>query len=914
MPDIKLTKIQQCLDKVKELSDPTSSERHKALSEWRRKGEYPFQLIGLQFEILEYYFNSTKATCSVAKDPHFLNLMYKLVNALSTPPCLAKDARFFYSQTLEIGTKQVCMYDLLKKVTEDSSGDIRSDMESFALLLSKNDPSRIARCEGLKPIYQATFVGPGFSLSYFRERILPFLSRKASPAILDRLNALASQIQHHSVPSTDDINELKAIFALRWSEVAGGKQDYTKNQQGVNADWIMVAQLLSGAGIFPVDYYNILMPTLQHTRNIWTKDRLTDYPLSHYILSTDKTRLILLDTCAHHYHVQKIEPRHFYNCSVNPPVKFDRIERSRIRFAAPRFRHFENVFNNENNNKEELPLKRSTVLFIAEFLKAILENGVTTYQQEAMCTIFDEELDSLPGDCRARVLTSEPLEEDIAKVLSSQEVLIIRSDHSCAIGFCNNLGDYQQEEINDPAIWEFLRPYEEGDFITNRGYKDKLNEILTSFECRTRIDEERLRFLYHRIKFGAFDVNPKYILGQIAFGLDPDIDVEVGCISVYCKIFIQLVANYSSEPSDFDFSDEIEKMISDHSMRKNATKMVFSDALCFQGEAVDRNLILLRSLLMYPFPSSPSEETYIMPFLNYENTTTDPIVQRIFEQLTNEFENTLANRTNRAYKPVDIMNEVVLPFILQGGVDELPLETQNWFRLIRTKDFFSNQCNFYDSKHLFLALSPLGSYTHIFLDEVLHIMQQPGDRSIHMLHINMKFSSFLSTLDDEQQSDVLNSLANTRSQVTYSAFFKAVYHFIISRMPAASPPLPSESTWLSNLFSRKPAYSLLTEKLKRTEETQVWDNFGSVEEVLALIQDVVDNTQDVALPVIQYLASKNPATPVSSSCGGTRYSSRTNSSSGGSVHSMTSRSAIPSPLFTHQVAPGGPFPFMILGK
>ncbi len=900
MADIKLTKIKEYLDKVKDLSDPASSERLKALSEWKRKGEYPFQQVGIQFEILEYYFNVANEKCSVADDPLFLNLLYKLVNALGTLPCQSTDARFFYSQTLSVGTKQVCMYDLLKRILEVKLCSIRTEMELFALFLLKNNPSYIVQSEGLKGLYTVTCVGPGFSLPQFSETTLPLLFRKASPAILGKLNAFALWIKNKSTLSTEDADELKNIFALRWSEVAGERRDYTRNQQGVNADWIMVAQLLSGAGIFPVDYYNILMPTLQHTHDLWTKDRLTHYPLSHYVLSSDKKKLILLDTCAHHYRSQKIEPRRFYNCSVHPQVEFDSIERSRIVFAAPRFRHFENVFNNENHNKEELPLKRSTVLRIAELVKASLENGRTTDDLGAIYAIFDEALDSLPGDSRARVLTSAPLEEDIIKVLSSREILIIRSGDSYEIGFCNDLGDYQQENINDLAIREFLRPYEEGDFVTCRRYKDELNKILTSFGCRTRIDEERLRFLYHRIKFGTFDLNPKYILGQIALGLDPEMSVDAGCVREYCNNFMQLVIDYSREPSDFDFPLAIEKIISSRSMRENATKMIFSDALCSHGEIIDRNLILMWSLLTYSFPNS-SEGGYVMSFMDYENTTIDPVVPIIFEQLVKELENVFANRS---YKPVDVVDEFVLPLILRKKVDTLSPETQNWLKLIRTKNFFSNQCNFYDPKHLFLALSSLDTYTHVFLDEILQIMQKPGVALLHMLHINIKFSSFLSILSKSQQGHVLKSLAETRREVTYGAFFRSVYHFIVSRMPSVN-----SEKWLSNVFGRKQE-STLTENFKCTGEKKDWDNFSSLDEVLMLIQDVLNNTPDVPLPVKHYFASKASTTPASSFCGGTRHSSRTNSSS----RSSTPRSAAPSPQFTYEAMPVGSLPPVMLGK
>ena len=637
----------------------------------------------------------------------------------------------------------------------------------------------------------------------------------------------------------------------------------------------MTARLLSGAGFFPINYYNVLMPTLDHTHDIVTSDPLVKYPLSHYVLSADKVRLILLDQCVQHYKLQKIEPRSFYNCSVYPPVKFMPVEVKRIRFAADRFHRYINVFNNEKKHNSDLPLKQSTVELVSDLVKATLRRGVTNDERDRLYSDFGNRLSLLPNECGVRLISTSPLEADIISVLSLKEILIIHSNGSYMIGFCNPLGEYQQENINDKNVLEFLRHYSVDDYIQCTDHKDKLNIILTSFGSRTRIDEELNRFYDHRIQFGAFDLNPKYILGEIQLGKDE----LAGCINEWGDYFTQLVLYYRPDKFELTFSTEIEHQIKKHCMREKSNRMWCSDSLCSQGAMIDRNQILLASLLTYAFPLE-SPITHTLFFDDCENVTTDAVVLYIFEQLVAEIQSSKAPLST-----VDIMTSVILPLILHGKVAELPAATQNWFKIIRSNEFFSNNCSFYDPKHLFLALEPLGSYTKLFLEEVLQILKQSDDYSTEAVRINIKFSSFLQKLGEQQRGQVLKQLANTRREVTLGRFNASVFNFITSSMPKSPSLSPAPpTTWLSDLFGPKKISLSLTERLSQKAKLQDWDELSSVNEVVSLVTTEVEKNPGHSLQVSLYLAKMN------SSSGGKPYTSRSNSSSS-SVNGLTPRRA-----------------------
>lgn len=872
MSDIKLLEIKECIALIKGLPEPGTDSRASIFSAWQRKGEYPFDLIPIQFEILKQYIENGVAS-TVANDPALLTLVHKLAKALSV--CYADDARYFYSQRLAIGTHQYYMYDVFLKLVQVNAENIKSEMGLFALFLSSYNPSCIVSCEALKPVYAVKFVGPGFDLSNFRENVISLLFNKASIEINNRLRAFVTHIKDKSSLSVEDVDDLKAIFALRWDEVAEGPIDYTKNQKDVNGDWIMVAQLLSGAGFFPKNYYNVLMPTLRHTHDIVTSDPLIKYPLSHYVLSADKLRLILLDQCVQHYKLQKIEPRSFYNCSVYPPVKFKPVEVKRISFAAERFHRYINVFNNEKKNHIDLPLKQSTVALVSDLVKATLRRGVTNDERDRLYSDFGNTLSSLPDECSVRLISTSPLEADIISVLSLNEILIIHSNSSFKIGFCNALGEYQQESINDRSVLEFLEHYNVGDFIKCTDHKDKLNVILTSFGSRTRIDEELNRFYDHRIQFGAFDLNPKYILGEIQLGKDQ----LAGCVNEWGDYFTQLVLYYRPEKSDLTFSTEIEHQIKKHCMREKSNRMWFRDSLCSQGAMIDRNRILLASILTYSFPLE-SPITHTLFFDDCENVTTDVVVLLIFQQLVTEIENSKAKVSS-----ADIMTSVILPIILNNKVAELPVETQNWFKIIRSNEFFSNNCSFYDPKHLFLALEPLGSYTKLFLEEVLQILKQSDDYSTEAVRINVKFSSFLQKIGDQQRDQVLKQLANTRREVSHGRFNAAVFNFITSSMPKSPSLAPAPATtWLSDLFGPKKMSLTLTDRLSQKAKYQDWDELSSVNEIVSLVTTEVEKNPGNSLQVSLYIAKMN------SSSGGKPYTSRSNSSSS-SVNDLTPRRA-----------------------
>lgn len=96
--------------------------------------------------------------------------------------------------------------------------------------------------------------------------------------------------------------------------------------------------------------------------------------------------------------------------------------------------------------------------------------------------------------CCARVLLSEPTDADKNKVMSLNEVLIIRTKDVYELAFCNQYGTYERKAIADDSVKQVLSSYRNaGQYILNDDDEEKLNEVLKSFKSKSHLDRLPLK-------------------------------------------------------------------------------------------------------------------------------------------------------------------------------------------------------------------------------------------------------------------------------------------------------------------------------------------------------------------------------------------------------------------------------------
>ncbi len=108
---------------------------------------------------------------------------------------------------------------------------------------------------------------------------------------------------------------------------------------------------------------------------------------------------------------------------------------------------------------------------------------MTIQEVETWLQSFDETV---------RILFSEPTADDQDKVISSNEILIVYTDETYKLGFCNKNGKYETKEIVDQDMLTCLQQYKQAGEIDAADHLNKINQILilldTSSHKRTISD------------------------------------------------------------------------------------------------------------------------------------------------------------------------------------------------------------------------------------------------------------------------------------------------------------------------------------------------------------------------------------------------------------------------------------------
>jgi hypothetical protein len=385
------------------------SLRQNIMRGWKGRGSIPRAILPLLIELLHCYFEEGQRNGFSTRFADYTGFPVLLTNLTNQLKILnLHDVYHFYGCVLDnpISPENpgILLCELLMKWVYGNFSKIKPKMESLVSFISSYDPSFIVQSQSLNEIYRRHGIGVGFSLDWLKN-CLSELLKGASPAISIKLNELSNKIKRNSVSIVEAVLELKQIYVLRWSEVKGTILDYTRKQDCGNLWWIRTAQIICGAKLLKNEnYYDFLIPTLVHMKDIFTLYPLVNYPLNHCVLSDDEKYLIILDNSEKHYNQTKL----FYNCSVNPPVPFTPKEEARLAFAHQHFHQYISLIRND-----QLPLKKSSVLIFKDLVESTLdERGldplmVTDEDQVLMAgrgfMLFHEALKKLPKDELARI-------------------------------------------------------------------------------------------------------------------------------------------------------------------------------------------------------------------------------------------------------------------------------------------------------------------------------------------------------------------------------------------------------------------------------------------------------------------------------------------------------------------------------
>ena len=199
-------------------------------------------------------------------------------------------------------------------------------------------------------------MGPGFHLAHLQHCLAQL---PANNTVMQRMITLLSQ----SLIGKSDIDHavitrLGFIYSQRWEIVRDTAEDYTRCEEG---PWTHLARLLRGAGKIDNEYA-FLIPTLVELTDPGTRSSITDFPLTHYVVSQSGDRLIYLGNCKTHAKICGT----FNNCNTIPPSSLSATELIRLEYANKKFSLFTNFA--KHGPADEYVIPRRTVLALYDLV------------------------------------------------------------------------------------------------------------------------------------------------------------------------------------------------------------------------------------------------------------------------------------------------------------------------------------------------------------------------------------------------------------------------------------------------------------------------------------------------------------------------------------------------------------------
>ncbi|QBR85048.1 hypothetical protein E3983_12200 [Legionella israelensis] len=292
------------------------------------KGEIPAHLFPSFLELIKLYFDACSKTVSFNQfKQSFLSWLKHLMQ------CPIDDVNAFYGVVLNFKQQKKYMLELLIDIHNAKDFTLAEHFLTIGQYLNQFNPAYVLYEEkSLLPVYQKLQTGPYFSLKKFIQ-LVHKLNANESELIKEKIAELLCIAEEVGEISELLIQKLSEIYSMRWTCIKASEKDYTRMPFGENESWIRLAQYLAGSKKIPANYYRFIMPTLRQDVEPVFSCLITDYPLSHFILSEDETQLILLDVCVCNHKTNGT----FRYCREEKLVSLTQIELLRLPFAARQF-------------------------------------------------------------------------------------------------------------------------------------------------------------------------------------------------------------------------------------------------------------------------------------------------------------------------------------------------------------------------------------------------------------------------------------------------------------------------------------------------------------------------------------------------------------------------------------------------
>ncbi len=292
-------------------------------------GDIPITVLPPFLELMTTYFEM-KAACTdfsefKKKFRHWLGCLYE---------CSVSEVNQLYGVKIALSGKNYYLLELLIDIHEAKTFVLDEHFAAIAQWLNKYNPSYVVEHQALDFLYQEMDSGKHLSQTLLKRLIEKCASDyTVDDQITEKMAILLSDIESTASLQKRMIEQLRDIYTLRWAKVLDTPLDYLRLQTHANESWIRLAQYLAGSNRIHSNYYQFLMPTIQNSQEDVFDCPVTDYPLSHYVLSEDKSRLILLDVCVSHYRSKGT----FRYWKDEQWMSLSAIEIERVQYAAKAF-------------------------------------------------------------------------------------------------------------------------------------------------------------------------------------------------------------------------------------------------------------------------------------------------------------------------------------------------------------------------------------------------------------------------------------------------------------------------------------------------------------------------------------------------------------------------------------------------
>ncbi len=322
---------------------------------WKNNGACSTYILPYLLEIIETYFE-----VSESNDLESFRLAFKhFSNYLAT--CFISEINNFYGAPISVAGENYFLFEILLDCMQENTTGLDLKLINVARWISIIDPSLVSQKEILQPVYKGMQVGSNFDLLFLKELIIDLNVQDTNvlkglyDQFLDELDLVLQEGYGYEIKfQIQIINKLKTLYALRWEKVIDTKLDYLRHfNNPANFPWIRLAQYLAGAKFIEANYFKLLIPSLRSDYDPITKELLTVYPLSKYILSSNGEELIFLPNCIAHYK----ENGTFFNCNYREPMPLKSKELERLDYADPEILSY---FHRIEEKIDDLPISKKT--------------------------------------------------------------------------------------------------------------------------------------------------------------------------------------------------------------------------------------------------------------------------------------------------------------------------------------------------------------------------------------------------------------------------------------------------------------------------------------------------------------------------------------------------------------------------